>query len=128
MQRSVRIISDLDSTTNARERTLMEHVNKQREVTYTHINTMEPSPSREAARYYRHFQNPMEPESSLPCSQEPSTGPHLSQTNPVHITPNNLSKILHDIFAHTSSGLLTSGFVIKSQVTQNNKVYFMLQR
>jgi hypothetical protein len=26
----------------------------------------------------------MEPEGSLPCSQEPATGPYQSQTNPIH--------------------------------------------
>jgi hypothetical protein len=35
----------------------------------------------------------MEPEGLLPCSQEPSIGPILSQINPVHTTPSCLSKI-----------------------------------
>jgi hypothetical protein len=35
----------------------------------------------------------MEPEGSLPCSQEPSTGPILSQINPIHTIPSYLSKI-----------------------------------
>jgi hypothetical protein len=33
----------------------------------------------------------MEPESSLLCSQEPSTDPYLSHTNPVHTISFNLS-------------------------------------
>jgi hypothetical protein len=35
----------------------------------------------------------MEPEGSLPCSQEPSTDPYLSQMNPVHTTPSSFSMI-----------------------------------
>jgi hypothetical protein len=35
----------------------------------------------------------MEPEGSIPNSQELSTCPYLSQTNPVHITPSHLYKI-----------------------------------
>jgi hypothetical protein len=39
----------------------------------------------------------MEPEVSLPCSQQPATGPYLSQMNPVHnfplYFPNNHSNI-----------------------------------
>jgi hypothetical protein len=40
----------------------------------------------------------MEPEGSLPCSQEPSPlVPILSQINPVQITPFYLSKIYFNI-------------------------------
>jgi hypothetical protein len=37
----------------------------------------------------------MKPESSLPCSQEPSTGPYSEpdQSNPYHTSPSYLSKI-----------------------------------
>jgi hypothetical protein len=39
----------------------------------------------------------MEHEGSLPCSQEQSTGPILSQINLVHTTPSYLSKIHFNI-------------------------------
>jgi hypothetical protein len=35
----------------------------------------------------------MEPEGSVPCSQEPATGPILSQMNPVRSFPPYFSKI-----------------------------------
>jgi hypothetical protein len=47
------------------------------------IDSMEPSPSWKAASLLKNF---MEPEGSLPCSQEPYLAPILSQMNPVHIT------------------------------------------
>jgi hypothetical protein len=43
----------------------------------------------------------MEPEGSLPYSQEPSIGPYLSQTDPVHTIPSHVSKIYFNIiFKH----------------------------
>jgi hypothetical protein len=43
----------------------------------------------------------MEPEVSIPCSQEPSTGPYpeLYQSNPIHSIPSYLSKIHFNIVA-----------------------------
>jgi hypothetical protein len=35
-----------------------------------------------------------EPEVSSPCSQEPSTGPYLSQIDPVHSIPSYVSKTI----------------------------------
>jgi hypothetical protein len=42
--------------------------------------------SRQLCSYSRTSQDFMEPERSLPCSQEPSTGPHSEpdQSNPSH--------------------------------------------
>jgi hypothetical protein len=54
---------------------------------------MELSPSWEAASCAAIQEIPkhsMEPENSLPCSQDPFTGSYLSQTNPSHTTPSNL--------------------------------------
>jgi hypothetical protein len=42
----------------------------------------------------------MEPEDSLPGSQESSTGPILSQINPVHTTPSYISKIQFALFTY----------------------------
>jgi hypothetical protein len=53
--------------------------------------------SRQLCSCSRTFQHFMELEGSLPCSQEPSTGPYLSQINPVHITLSYLSKIHFNI-------------------------------
>jgi hypothetical protein len=39
----------------------------------------------------------MEPEGSLPCSQQPPLVPILSQINPIHIMPSYLSKIHFNI-------------------------------
>jgi hypothetical protein len=39
----------------------------------------------------------MEPDGSLPWSQELSIGPYPEQTNPGHTTPSSLSKILPNI-------------------------------
>jgi hypothetical protein len=44
----------------------------------------------------------MEYEDSLPCSKEPSTGPYMSQINPVRNTPSYLSKIHFNIKQHLS--------------------------
>jgi hypothetical protein len=50
----------------------------------------------------------MEPEGSLPCSQEPSTGPYMSQMNPVH-TPHLISLLqrAHNCKKHKQSSLDT---------------------
>jgi hypothetical protein len=45
-----------------------------------------------SSRTSQHF---MEPEVSIPCSQEPSTCPYLCQINPVHTTSSYLPKITH---------------------------------
>jgi hypothetical protein len=39
----------------------------------------------------------MEPEGSLPCSQDPTTGPILSQINPVHNFPSYFPNIHSNI-------------------------------
>jgi hypothetical protein len=56
----------------------------------------------------------MESEGSLPCSQEPSTGPYTEpDIDPVHTTPSYLRSILI-LYAHLHlglpSGLFPSGF------------------
>jgi hypothetical protein len=51
----------------------------------------------------------MEPEGPLPHLQEPSTGPVLSQTNPIHTTQSYFSKIRLNIINLISLGL-PSGF------------------
>jgi hypothetical protein len=53
----------------------------------------------------RNSQNFMEPEGSLPHSQEPSTGPILSQINPIHTIPSCLRSILI-LSTHLGLGLL----------------------
>jgi hypothetical protein len=50
----------------------------------------------------QHF---MEPEGSIPNSQSSPPVPILSHTNPVHITPSNLSKIHPNLSAHLRLGL-----------------------
>jgi hypothetical protein len=40
----------------------------------------------------------MEPEGSLPCSQEPTTGPNSEPDNQINTTPSYLSKIDFNIF------------------------------
>jgi hypothetical protein len=56
----------------------------------------------------------MDPEGSLPCSQEPSTVPILSQINPVHTIPSYLSRIhlniVHPPTSWSSQWFLPSGF------------------
>jgi hypothetical protein len=47
--------------------------------------------------YSRNSEQFMEPESSLPCSQEPSTIPILNQINPIHTIPSYLFKIHFNI-------------------------------
>jgi hypothetical protein len=44
----------------------------------------------------------MEPEGSLPCSQEPSTALY-TQTNPIHTNPSYLSKIHFNIVHQPTS-------------------------
>jgi hypothetical protein len=53
------------------------------------------SPSRTS----QHF---VEPEVSIPCSQEPSSGPYLSHIHPIHSIPSYLSKI-HFNIVHPST-------------------------
>jgi hypothetical protein len=55
----------------------------------------------------------MELEGSLPCSQEPSISPYLSQTNPVNTTPSYLRSILilsSHLCLDLPSGLFPSRF------------------
>jgi hypothetical protein len=74
-------------------------------LTKSNTNSMEPKPSREAAsrsatqKFPKHF---MEPKVSLPCSQEPSTGPYPEpdQSSPYHPI---LSKIHFNIFLPPTS-------------------------
>jgi hypothetical protein len=54
--------------------------------------------------YSRISQHFMEPEGSLPCSQEPSTVPFLSQINPIHTIPSYLRSLLI-FFTHLRLGL-----------------------
>jgi hypothetical protein len=54
----------------------------------------------------------MEPEGSLQCSQELSTGPYLSQINPIHTIPTYLRSILilsTHLCLDLHSGLFPSG-------------------
>jgi hypothetical protein len=51
----------------------------------------------------------METEGSLPCSQEPSTGPYPEPDRPIHTIPSYLSKIYLNI--HYLPGIIPSGFL-----------------
>jgi hypothetical protein len=53
--------------------------------------------SRQSLSYSRISQHFMEPKGSLPCSQEPSNGPYLSQINPVCTTSSSFFKIYLNI-------------------------------
>jgi hypothetical protein len=53
--------------------------------------------SRQVCSYSRTSQQFMGPEGSLPCSQEPSTGPIQNHINPKHTIPLYLSKIHFNI-------------------------------
>jgi hypothetical protein len=67
--------------------------------------------SRQLHSHSRISQHFMETEGSLPCSQEPSTGPYpaAEQSSPVHTTPSYLSKIhLNIILPPTSVFLVES--------------------
>jgi hypothetical protein len=59
----------------------------------------------------------MEPEGPLPHSQEPATGPYLSQMNPVRTVPFCSYKIIFLLIWHLHldlpSGLFPSGFLTK---------------
>jgi hypothetical protein len=60
----------------------------------------------------------MEPEDSLPCSQEPSTGPFLSHNNIIYTIPYCLSKIHFNIVTHLIPGLPsgTRDHILLSQI------------
>jgi hypothetical protein len=60
------------------------------------------------SRTSQHF---MEPESSIPVSQEPSLIPIFSHINPIHTNPSYLSKIPR---LGLPSGLFPSGFPINT--------------
>jgi hypothetical protein len=62
--------------------------------------------SRQLCSYSRTSQHFMELERSLPCSQEPSTGPYpeQDQSNPIHTIPSYLRSILI-LFTHLRLGL-----------------------
>jgi hypothetical protein len=74
--------------------------------------------SHQLCSYSRTSQDFMQLEDPLLCLQKPSTGPFLSQINPIHTIPSYLSKIhfniVHPPMPWASSGLLSSGFPTKS--------------
>jgi len=53
----------------------------------------------------------MEPEGSVPCLQEPATGPYQSQTHPVHNIPPYYRKIHFKLSSHPRLGLLSGLFL-----------------
>jgi hypothetical protein len=68
----------------------------------------------------------MEPEGSLPCSQEPSTGPYPEphQSNPYH--PTYLSKIILIFSTHLLLGLFI-GFLLSGFPTNNLHAFIFSQ-
>jgi hypothetical protein len=70
--------------------------------------------SRQLRSPSRTSQNFMEPEGSIPCSQEPSTGPYPEpyQSNPIHSILSYLSKLHFNIVHPPTSWSSSSSFLL----------------